>query len=886
MKQISAFLLWVIVTATSGYSQVINWQAAAGGGHQCFFEDMTLTADSGFAVTGSLTSPVANEALDPPFSANWIASTNYWIVKYNSQRKIQWQKRFGGFGDDTPSSLKVSRDGALIVGGTSNSPISGNKTEASVMNDAWVVKLDLNGNIIWQNVIRAVDDDYLNCMDTTLDNGVIMAISTKSGIGLEKTIPLYGVYDFWLVKLDSSGNVQWQNVIVLPGYNLVHIKKILQLSDGGYIALGRQGVNGTGISSPVLLRLDSLGSLIWNQPFFSSGVDYMEVLEVTQDGGFLVGNFTGGGISPWKSKNSMGDQDIWLIKFDSLGNYLWDNSYGSNRCDQIYDMSLSSSGEIYIVGRSDSNIGFDKTGRCWGDFDYWVLKLDSNGTRLWDKTIGGKGIDTGYRIKLLPNGDILIGGYSWSPSGCDRQNFLRGYTDLWMMSISENYNEITGNVFTDMNSNSIQDSGDFIPQNLKIQTNDSNYFSFISYDGTYKMLVEDNTYNFLPDSNPYFGVNPALNTAAFTGFKQIDSLNNFILHPYVFIQDLKITLAPPALVRPGFNASYMISCENKGTVPVPAQIYFKLFPNTTYVSSTSTPVLLTPDSVMWDTGVINPGQSKLIQVTIKLDTIIQVGDILNSYAQALPIATDFAPSDNNATWESIVRGSMDPNDILVDKRTIEYSTLPSNPTLRYTIRFQNTGNAPATIVNIINNLPIKLLDATFELEASSHPVNIEYTKNSRMLKFDFPGILLPDSGTNNEQSMGFVQYSIRPLTNLVPGDSIRNKALIYFDYNSPVITNYAITAIVQTTSVEEVVANGKLKVYPNPATNVLNISLPEGVQPGIIMVYDLQGRLIGQEKVNQVNEMYQMSLQALDPGMYTIQFISGNNRYSSRFVRL
>ncbi|MBK9319043.1 MAG: T9SS type A sorting domain-containing protein [Bacteroidetes bacterium] len=675
-------------------------------------------------------------------------------------------------------------------------------------------------------------------------------------------------------------------MVFLPGYDVVYIKKIVQLSDGGYIALGNQDGN-SGTFALSVIRLDSLGNLIWNQPFFSSGGDdYIEALEVTSDGSFLVGTHSSGGISPWKSDSLIGYEDVWLLKFDSVGNFLWDNSYGSTNTDQIFDICLSTSGDIYLIGRSNSTIGFDKTERSWGDFDYWALKVSNNGIKLWDKTIGGKGIDTGYRIKLLPNGDILIGGESWSPSGCDRRNFIRGIEDLWLMSLTENYNEITGNVFTDMNSNSIQDSGDFIPQNLKIQTNDSNYFSFISYDGTYKMLVEDNTYNFLPDSNPYYGVNPALNTATFTGFKQIDSLNNFILHPYVFIQDLKITLAPPALVRPGFNASYMISCENKGTVPVPAQIYFKLYPNTSYISSTATPILQTSDSVLWDIGIVNPGQNKIISVTIKLDTIIQVGDILNSYAQALPIATDFAPSDNNATWESIVRGSMDPNDILVDKRTIEYSTLPSNPTLRYTIRFQNTGNAPATIVNIINNLPIKLLDATFELEASSHPVNIEYTKNSRMLKFDFPGILLPDSGTNNEQSMGFVQYSIRPLTNLVPGDSIRNKALIYFDYNSPVITNYAITAIVQTTSVEEVVANGKLNVYPNPATNVLNISLPESVQPGIVMVYDLQGRLIWQEKVNQVNEMYRMSLQAVDPGMYTIQFISGNNRYSSRFVRL
>ena len=155
-----------------------------------------------------------------------------------------------------------------------------------------------------------------------------------------------------------------------------------------------------------------------------------------------------------------------------------------------------------------------------------------------------------------------------------------------------------------------------------------------------------------------------------------------------------------------------------------------------------------------------------------------------------------------------------------------------------------------------------------------------------MLKFDFPGIVLPDSGTNNEQSMGFVQYSIRPLTNLLPGDTIRNKAFIYFDYNSPVITNNAVTAIVQTTSINEWVANGKLNMYPNPARDVLNISLPESVLHGMLMVYDLQGRLIWNEKVNPTNEIYKMSMLAIDPGMYTILYVSGNSRYSSRFVKL
>ncbi len=878
MKQISAFFLWLIVTTTSGYSQVINWQAAAGGAGQSWPQDMVVTPDSGFIIAVRLTGSSGFEVIDPV-----LGGSDIWVVKYSSDRKIQWQKCLGGVINETPKNIRAARNSGYFVCGVSNSYISGNKTENAYYNDAWVLKLDAVGNILWQNTLQAIGSENMRCMDTTSDNGVIMAIGTCSAIGLDKTVPLVGQTDSWLVKLDSLGVVQWQNTVIVPGATQVYLQDIIQLSDGGYAAVGNYFI--TQYTSG-LFRLDSLGNVLWYQNIASSGTDQPRVILNTADKGFLLAYYSAGNISPWKTENAMGGNDMWVVKVDSLGNYIWDSTIGGPGSDGPSDMQLSPTGEIFIVGYSSSNIGFDKSEMCRGGSDAWIVKLSANGVKLWDKTFGSDQSENGVGIGILPNGELLIAASSYSDKGYDRAVFRRSYSDSWLFTLSENYNEITGNVFTDMNSNSIQDSGDFIPQGLKIQTNDSNYFSYISYDGTYKMLVEDNTYNFLPDSNPYYGVNPALNTATFTGFKQIDSLNNFILHPYVFIQDLKITLAPPALVRPGFNASYMISCENKGTVPVPAQIYFKLFPNTSYITSTATPILQTSDSVLWDIGIVNPGQNKSISVTIKLDTIIQVGDILNSYAQALPIATDFAPSDNNATWESIVRGSMDPNDILVDKRTIEYNTLPSNPTLRYTIRFQNTGNAPATIVNIINNLPIKLLDATFELEASSHPVNIEYTKNSRMLKFDFPGILLPDSGTNNEQSMGFVQYSIRPLTYLVPGDSIRNKALIYFDYNDPVITNYAITTIVQTTSVEEVVINGKLNVYPNPATNVLNISLPESVQPGIVMVYDLQGRLIGQEKVNQVNEMYKLSLQALDPGMYTIQFVSGNNRYSSRFVRL
>lgn len=883
MKQISIFFLSIFLVSTSGKSQVINWQAAIGGANQSWPSDLTLTPDSGFALAIRLNGHPGFEVTDPWFGG----VTDYWVVKYNSAKKIQWQKRLGGYLDDDINSIKVARDGGLYVGGTSNSSISTIKNEISVLEDPWILKLDTAGNVVWQNTIRANSQDFLRCMDTTIDNGLILAITTTSTIAMEKTVPLLGQMDSWLVKLDSSGTNQWQNVVNLPGASEVYLLDIIQLKDGGYagVALYKSGVY-----LSALVRFDSTGNVLWHQNITSSGSDFpLEILN-TADKGFLLAYASSGNISPWKSENAIGNNaigynDIWIVKVDSLGAYLWDNTIGGIYDDQPYAICLNATDDIFISGTSFSSKGFDKSEICRGHFDNWIIKLSANGIKLWDKTVGSDNRDISTGIGILPNGDLLIVSSSYSEKGYDRANFRRSFSDTWLFTLSENYNEITGNVFTDVNLNAVKDSGDFIPQNLKILTNDSNLFSFVSYDGSYKLLVEDNNYSIFPAPNPYYGLIPASNAASFTGFNQIDSLNDFILQPQLFVQDLKVSLAPPALLRPGFDASYMISCYNKGTVPVPSQVYFKLFPHTTYVSSPLAPVLQTSDSVLWDIGVVNPGQNKTIHVTIKLDTIIQVGDILNSYTQALPIATDFAPSDNNATWESIVRGSLDPNDILVDKHTIEYSTLPSSPTLRYTIRFQNTGNAPASIVSIVNNLPIKLIDSTFELEASSHPVNVEYTKNSRMLKFDFPGILLPDSGANLEQSMGFVQYSIRPRTNMVPGDSIRNKALIYFDYNPPVVTNYAITEIVQTTALGEMTAIPTLRVYPNPAAERLNISLPENFQQGIIMVYDLQGRLILQEKVTNTNVMYSLNLHDVDPGMYSIYLLSGNNRYSSRFIR-
>ncbi len=280
MKQISAFLLWLIITATSGYSQVINWQAAAGGVSQSWPRDMVVTPDSGFIIAVSLTGIAGFEVIEP-----FLGGDDFWVVKYNSKKKIQWQKRLGGALDDFPKNILVARDGGYFVSGTSNSYISGNKTEHSYLNDAWVIKLDSLGNILWQNTIRASGEDFLKGTDTTNDNGVILSILTYSAIGMEKTVPLVGQRDSWLVKLDSLGVVQWQNVVTVPGATEVLLNDIKQVPGGGYAAVGNYNINNY---TSALFRLDSLGNVLWFHNIASSGSDYPLVVLNTTDKGFLI----------------------------------------------------------------------------------------------------------------------------------------------------------------------------------------------------------------------------------------------------------------------------------------------------------------------------------------------------------------------------------------------------------------------------------------------------------------------------------------------------------------------------------------------------------------------------------------------------------------------
>jgi uncharacterized repeat protein (TIGR01451 family) len=262
---------------------------------------------------------------------------------------------------------------------------------------------------------------------------------------------------------------------------------------------------------------------------------------------------------------------------------------------------------------------------------------------------------------------------------------------------------------------------------------------------------------------------------------------------------------------------------------------------------------------------------------LSVDTTAQASDQICVTVTVTPLVGDNDSLNNSYTFCYNVLNSYDPN----KKETHPQLVLPGyNDYLTYTIHFQNTGNAPAINIHLKDTLDDNLDLNTFELINFSH-ANSTWL-NGNQLSFNFPNILLPDSGTNLEASQGFVQYRIKPLANLPAGTILRNTAYIYFDFNAPIVTNTT------ENNFNTVVGNqneanflfSTLKIYPNPANSFITIS---GVyKDEIIKITDITGSLILETKIDLSG---MINISNLKSGFYFIQAKTKNGLLSSKFIK-
>lgn len=450
-----------------------------------------------------------------------------------------------------------------------------------------------------------------------------------------------------------------------------------------------------------------------------------------------------------------------------------------------------------------------------------------------------------------------------------------------------NYNTVTGNVHYDANSNGCDESDFSVPFfRLMIDLNSvsTNSSVFTNSTGVYTFYTtNEGEYSFTPSiENPsFFDVNPQ------PGIATIDEINNattnldFCISANGVHPDLEIVVAPIIPARPGFEAKYLIVYKNKGNQIMSQEYGVNFFYNQqvmNFVSSSVVPSSQLSGGLQWSFENLMPFESRSIEVTMAInpptdtENPINIGDELIFTSIILPQAGDENVQDNTFVYNQTVVGSYDPNDITC----IQGDVVPPSEIgnyLHYLIRFENTGNAPAeNIVVKVDVDPNQFDYNSLQVLATSN--NATVRMNSNVVEFIFQNIQLESGGHGN------ILLKMKTNETLQIGDYVEKRANIYFDYNFPVETNEAET-LFDALSIDNPVLDNLITIYPNPVKDIVNVTIKNDSTIKTIELYDIQGRLLQTQLVNDITS--ELDLSSRTNGMY---FIKINTDKGSKVEKL
>jgi hypothetical protein len=186
------------------------------------------------------------------------------------------------------------------------------------------------------------------------------------------------------------------------------------------------------------VKISSSGTKLWDKRFGGTGNEDAYSMVATSDGGYLLGGLSTSGVSGDKSQSSQGSSDFWVIKINSTGGKVWDKRFGGSLTDELRSMTATSDGGFLLGGKSDSGISGDKTQGSQGGQDYWAVKISSTGTKQWDKRFGGSAAEELRTVLQTSDGGYLLAGRSDSGIGGDKSQASQGGTDYWMVKVSSN----------------------------------------------------------------------------------------------------------------------------------------------------------------------------------------------------------------------------------------------------------------------------------------------------------------------------------------------------------------------------------------------------------------------------------------------------------------
>jgi hypothetical protein len=378
---------------------------------------------------------------------------------------IEWQKSIGGSKSDGPKFVIQKEDSSYIVFGNSNST-DGDITENKGSQDYWITNLSKTGTLVSSKNYGGSKGEFLTTMCRTSDGGYIIAGESSSTDG-DVTVNK-GYIDCLIIKFDNKGQVEWRKSYGGSGYD--KMRNIQQTPDGGYILSGYTGSRDGDIKNYVdggdiwVLKLSSSGAIEWSNSLGGSGFEDVSFIKQTPDGGYLVyggSNSNDGDVTC--NPNEAGIGIPWVVKLNSTGSIIWDkidsmhlgNSYQTNdggyvyldsdynfvkindtydsewktafrnsNQDQIYSIKLLKDGSYLLIGTKNH---IEHT-------DYWLVKISSSGSVEWQKTLGGSKYETPYSVDQTNDEGYIIAGESYSSDGDVTEN--KGLNDIWIVKLS------------------------------------------------------------------------------------------------------------------------------------------------------------------------------------------------------------------------------------------------------------------------------------------------------------------------------------------------------------------------------------------------------------------------------------------------------------------
>lgn len=875
--------MWILKLDAAGD---LEWERNYGGSNNDLAYCIRQTLDTGFVIAGS------SQSNNGDVGANF-GNADYWVVKTDAAGNIQWEQNYGGNSADVAYSMILSADGAYVLAGQSqsaNGDVGGNNGAY----DYWVLKLNTAGAILWSHNYGGTDADLAKEILETADGGLMVAgtsFSSNGNVGSNN-----GICDFWLLKLDAAGNQQWSRVY--GGLSYDEAESICQSADGGYVVAGLSrssvgGGGGTNIDNIWVLHTDASGNLLWQRQYGGIGIEQAFSVLQASDGGYVIG-----GLSEFATGDVGGNQggwDMWLIKLASLPGNIEGHIYLDNIENCVYETGDTTLAGIVVMAidtlTDEVLYGYTNAqGHYFIETDTisyllsYILpspyydSMDCSAKSQWIH-LDSLNSSANFDFFLKP---VIFCPYMTVDVGtpilrrCFPTNYYISWCNSGTTTAEDAYVEVSF-------APEVTVTGSSIPWTA----------------------VNGNTYTFP------LGDVAALACGQFqvTGVVSCDSTyigQTLCAAAHIFPDSSCV----PIGTWSGAELEARAACVGTDSVE------FRLKNIGTGNMPTDVPYLVIEDIIMRSSNTVQLNSGQSLVWTMPIDGLTQriiaqqpdghpyktftTAAITLCNTENLPPAPgpidDFYTAyadDEEAPFIAIdcqqIIGAFDPNDKSVHPAgATAQGFITASTELTYKIRFQNTGNDTAFTVVVIDSLGAQLDPATLRPGASSHPYELDVNGNG-VLKFTFRNILLPDSATNEAASHGFVQFDIAQKAGNPVGTVIPNNAGIYFDYNPPIVTNTVFNTIGKIYLSESLAADDpggqkvELKAWPNPARDVMTLSLNTLLDGFDLLLFDVQGKMV--QQVSATGNSVQLYRQSLPTGMYFFDIRSkGRSLVTGRLV--